>query len=480
MNETLNLSYRERLEISASASCEMLNRVARRELLYFTIITKPDYSTQWFHKLLCSRLDDLANGKIKKLMVFMPPQHGKSELVSRRFPAYLLGKNPKLKIAACSYSADLAAKFNREVQRIIDDPIYSELFPETKLNNKNVVTDRHGSWLRNSDEFEIVNYGGSYKSVGVMGPLTGNPVDFGIIDDPIKDRLEAQSETFRNRLWEWYLDVFCTRLHNNSRILLTMTRWNEDDLAGRILQKERGWEVLKLPAIREDMDNEYDTRKIGEPLWPDRHSKKKIEDLRALSERTFVSMYQQRPAPADGGLFKRSWWKTWVQLPHRIDRLIMVWDCSFKDLQTSDYVVGGIFAKSGTDSYMLDMVRGHWDFPETVKQIKALSKRYPHCQEKFIEDKANGTAVIQTLKNEIVGIVPINPTESKESRAYSVSFIVESGHVFLPAQSQWTDIALAELSVFPNGVNDDIVDVVVHALRKLYSQTQTTGMNLKI
>ena len=450
------------------------------DLLEFIRFTKEDYEIKWYHKLLCKKLEMLYSGEIRRLMVFMPPQHGKSECVSRRFPAWILGKNPKLQIAGCSYSADLACKFNREVQRIMTSEEYKMVFPETRLNDSNVVSNSKGSWLRNSDIFEVVDHGGSYRGVGVGGPLTGNRVDMGIIDDPIKDRAEANSETYRNRLWEWYTDVFMTRLNNDSKLLLTVTRWHEDDLAGRILQKEKDWYVLSLPAIRENYDNDDDPRKIGEALWPERHNIDELNKIMSLSKESFAAMYQQRPAPAEGGIFKRHWWKEYTQLPQRINRLIQVWDCSFKDLKTSDYCVGGVFALSGSDCYMVDLVRAKYDFPETIKAIRALKAKYPHTQEIYIEDKANGTAVIQTLKSEIVGIVPISPTEGKESRAYAVSNIIESGHVYLLKSAEWLAAALYELSVFPNGANDDIVDVIVYALRKLYTHNTSTVVSLKI
>jgi predicted phage terminase large subunit-like protein len=454
--------------------------LARNFLIHFVLYTFPQYSIQWFNKLLCEKLDKLYSGEIRRLMIFVPPQHGKTELVSRRFPAYVLGRNPDTKIAVCSYSSDLAAKINRQVQRIIDDPFYKTLFPKTTLNVKHVVTDAKQNYVRNSDEFEIVGYKGGLKAVGVGGPLTGNPVDLAVIDDPVKDAMEGQSSTDRNRKWEWYCDVLSTRLHNESKVLVTMTRWHEDDLAGRILAKESGWEVVVLPYIKEEYTYPGDARKVGDALWPDKHSVKKAAIMRANSERTFVSLMQQRPAPAEGGLFKRTWWRYWKQLPQRIDRLILVMDCTFKGISTSDYVVAGIFAKSGTDTCFVDMIRGKWDFPETINQLKTFLRRYPYVQEKYIEDKANGQAVIDTLKKEIVGLIPITPHESKESRAYSISNIVESGHVYLPENTNWKDIALMELSVFPNGVNDDIVDIVVYALMKLYSQSQTIAMNIKI
>lgn len=442
--------------------------LSRNYLLDFTRSTYPDYSAQWYHELLCENLDLLLARKIKKLMFFLPPQYGKSELVSRRFPAFALGRNPKLQIAGCSYSADLAEKFNREVQRIIDTPEYKRIFPEMHLNAKNVVADNKGSWLRNSTIFETVGQGGSYRSVGVGGPLTGNKVDLGIIDDPVKDRLEAQSETFRKRVWEWYLDVFCTRLHNDSIQLLTMTRWHEDDLAGRILNAESDWKVVILPAIKENNLNPEDIRKIGEPLWPERHSLKTIMDMKEKSERTFTSMYQQRPAPSEGGMFKAKWFRYYDKMPQVFDRIIQSWDCAFKDTTTSDYVVGTVWGKVGANAYLLGMARGKWDFVETVNQFQIVHKAYPSCQEKLVEEKANGAAVISLLKKKIPGLIPICPTESKESRAFAVSFLFEAGNVFFPANCPWVKVIEDELKFFDNGKNDDIVDSITQALRWFY------------
>lgn len=228
-------------------------------------------------------------------MVFMPPQHGKSELTSRRFPAYLLGLNPALKIVGASYSSDLATSFNRDVQRIIDDEIYSLIFPDTFLNSKNVKTSSQGSFLRNADIFETVGHRGFYKSVGVGGSLTGTSVDIAIIDDPVKDAVEAQSLTDQSRKWEWYTNVLETRLHNNSQQLITMTRWNKQDLCGKILQSYDDWEVLHLEAIKEKINHPKDIREWGQALWPDRHSKEKIMRLAKANPATFDALYQGNP-----------------------------------------------------------------------------------------------------------------------------------------------------------------------------------------
>jgi len=454
-------------------------QLARSFLVDFIEYNNPFYTVKWFHDLICSTLDDLAYGRTSKVMVFVPPQHGKSLIVSENFPAFLLGRQPKANIVSCSYSADLAQKFNRKVQRLIDTPKYRELFPATRLNAKSVASDSKGSWLRNTEVFEIVGHGGSFKAVGIEGALTGNPIDYGIIDDPVKDSLEAQSASIRRRNWEWYNDVFCTRCHNRSKKILIMTRWHEDDLAGRILAKEDDWKIVSLPAIREDTNNPDDPREIGSVLWPERHSAEKILQVKALSERTFISLYQQRPAPVEGGLFKRSWFKyynTKTGTPPKFDTIIQSWDCTFKDALTSDFVVGTVWAKAGVETYLIDMVRGQWSFSETVKQMRLLSEKYPQCDQVYVEDKANGTAIIDTLKQEIAGIIPVSPTESKESRASAISYVIEAGNVYFPSDANWLQSFIEEIAVFPNGKHDDMVDSMTQALYKLYKGMSTPGL----
>lgn len=463
-------------------AAEMIYReAAARQLYFFTRYTYPRYTAKWYHKAVCDALDALEHGEISRLMIFMPPQHGKSELVSRRFPAYCLGRNPDARVAACSYSSDLAQQFNRAVQRIVDSDDYRDVFPATCLNGKRIVTDARGAYLRNSDSFEIVGRTGQYHSVGVMGPLTGKSVDIGIIDDPVKDQVEASSETFRNRLWEWYNDVFCTRLHNGSRILLTMTRWHEDDLAGRIMAAEREkWRIIKYPAIREDMTDPTDPRNLGDALWPEKHSAERILEQKRISERTYASLYQQRPAPMEGGLFKRVWFKTWVELPE-LDRVILSWDCTFQE-QGSSFVVGQAWGKAGANAFLLDQMRGKWDFPDTVRKIRELRNRFPMSREILIEAKANGQAIIDTLRNEIPGIIAITPHESKEARASAVSYAVEGGNVYLPpiTEAPWIDEALHELTVFPNGANDDIVDCLTQALERMFGRNVARALRVAI
>jgi len=280
--------------------------LARRNFADFVRYTKPDYHFNWHHLLICDKLDQFARGKIKKLMLFMPPQHGKSELATRRFPSYQLGIKPATKIAICSYSDTLSTAFNRDIQRIIDDVPYHEVFPDTFLNTSNVVSSSQNGFLRNADIFETVGHRGFVKTVGVGGSLTGTPVDLGIIDDPFKDREEAMSIRIRDKVWSWFTDVFRTRLNNESQELLIMTRWDEDDLAGRILKSEQGWEVVTFQAIKE-RNVPGDPRALGEALWPERHSLERIMAIKETSPFTFSSLYQQEPKPSSEALVFPEW-----------------------------------------------------------------------------------------------------------------------------------------------------------------------------
>ena len=438
---------------------------ARNYLIDFTTTTKLDYDPQWYHKRLCAKLDDLLAGKIKRLMVFQPAQTGKSELVSRRFPAYALGRNPDLKVAGCSYSADLAERFNRDVQRIIDEKTYKRIFPETSLNASNVVSDSKGSWLRNSSIFEIVNKQGVYKSVGIGGPLTGNKIDLGIIDDPIKDRMEAMSETYRNRLWEWYLDVFVMRLHNDSRVLLTMTRWHEDDLAGRILAKETGWEVISFPGLKENDNDRDDPRQIGEALWEAKHSRESYLKMQAISDRSFASMIQQRPSPSEGDMFKAHWprWFTKDTMP-MFERIIISVDASFTDAKESCPASIQVWGKQGPNFYMIYDLTRRMGAIETANAIERTAKIYPGCIT-VVEKAANGYFIIEKIKNKLQ-VFEFDPKRygGKEVRAEMVAPLWETGNVFIYDNIYNRTYYLPEILTFPNSALKDRVDAMSQAL----------------
>lgn len=449
---------------------EARRELARRTMGDFVLYVDDNYQMNWHHRLLCDYLDKLACKEIRRLMVFMPPRHGKSELVSRKFPAYLLGRNPDTSIISCSYSADLASRMNRDVQRLIDSEKYSLLFPESHLFGKNIRSTAKGSFLRNSDIFEIVNHRGTYRSSGVGGGITGMGGEYIIIDDPVKNREDADSATMREKVYDWYTSTLYTRLEKDGCILLTLTRWHEDDLAGKLLKAAQEgadqWTILELPAVCEYPPKPYDVRQEGEVLWKWKYDEEALEKMKVtVGSRDWAALYQQHPTPGEGGTFKREWWNYYKVLPDGLYDFVQSWDCTFKDAQSSDYVVGQVWARKGSSRYLLDQVRGRMSFTETLRAIRSLSAKWPQAIRKLVEDKANGTAVIDVLRKEIPGLIPVEPEGGKIVRANAVTAVAEAGNIYLPDPSiaPWVHDFVEEHAVFPNGANDDQVDAQTQA-----------------
>lgn len=449
---------------------EARRELARRTMGDFVLYVDDNYRMNWHHRLLCDYLDKLACKEIRRLMVFMPPRHGKSELVSRKFPAYLLGRNPDTSIISCSYSADLASRMNRDVQRLIDSEKYSVLFPESHLFGKNIRSTAKGSFLRNSDIFEIVNHRGTYRSSGVGGGITGMGGEYIIIDDPVKNREDADSATMREKVYDWYTSTLYTRLEKDGCILLTLTRWHEDDLAGKLLKAAQEgadqWTILELPAVCEYPPKPYDVRQEGEALWKWKYDEEALEKMKVtVGSRDWAALYQQHPTPGEGGTFKREWWNYYKVLPDGLYDFVQSWDCTFKDAQSSDYVVGQVWARKGSSRYLLDQVRGRMSFTETLYSIRSLSAKWPQAVRKLVEDKANGTAVIDVLRKEIPGLIPVEPEGGKIVRANAVTAVAEAGNIYLPDPSiaPWVHDFVEEHAVFPNGANDDQVDAQTQA-----------------
>ena len=466
-------------ELKRRALLELQKRHARQYLADFTLYTYPTYLMGWFHKEVCEALDkfleDVLAKKSPRLILTAPPRHGKSELVSRRFPAFAFGRCPDLQIIATSYGADLAQRFNRDVQRIIDDDTYRTLFPETTLNGRNVRTDSRNAFIRTSDLFEIVNHKGAYRSCGVGGGITGTGADILIIDDPIKDRAEANSPTVRANVYDWYTSTAYTRLSPGGGVIVMNTRWHEADLTGQLLSKmqsEEGdtWQVINYPAIAE---HDEPHRKTGEPLHAERYPLEALERIRAaVGERDWAALYQQHPVPDGGGLFKEQWIQYYRQadLPSKFDKLVTSWDMTFKDGAGSDYVVGQVWGRAGAKFYLLDQVRGQMDFVKTKAAFVALAEKWPHAVRKLVEDKANGPAIISELRDKVAGIIPITPKESKEARAYAVSTLWEAHNVYIPdpQETKWVGRDFVpELLSFPAGAHDDQVDAMTQALNDL-------------
>lgn len=305
-------------------NCNVKAELARRNFIDFVQYIKDDYKAKWFHKYIASELTKFERGEIKKMMVLMPPQHGKSELTTRMFPAFLVGKNPNRRIALVSYNDSMSNGFNRAIQRNIDNPNFIDVFPKTMLNNSELHQRFEKDKVRNTDRIDIISNKGSIMTIGVGGSLTGNPVDVGIIDDPYKDREQARSESYKRYIREWYSDVFRTRLHNGSQELIIMTSWDEDDLCQYLLRREKDWHVIKLPAIKENNICDYDPREVGEALWPEMHSIEKLLAVREQNQVTFNALYQQDPKPNTETLIFGSWQEC-EQLPEGK----VIWGCDF-------------------------------------------------------------------------------------------------------------------------------------------------------
>ncbi|GHV49863.1 hypothetical protein FACS1894216_01020 [Synergistales bacterium] len=472
--------------------------LARRSLLHFVTYTKPDYEVNWHHRVICEELDAFLEKDSARLILTMPPRFGKSELVSRRLPAFVLGRNPNTRIISCSYSSDLAQSMNRDVQRIIDEESYSLVFPDTALSSSNIRTVGHGTYLRNSDIFEVVGHRGMYLSAGVGGGVTGRGFDIGILDDVIKNREEANSPTYREKTWDWYTSTFFTRREKNAKILVIATRWHEDDLIGRLLEQQKDggeqWQVINFPAVfegRDEYTHEQDKRAEGDVLWPNKYDNAAMNDIRAtIGSYDWASLYQQRPAPSGGGVFKEAWLRYYNPEALALDMkakgqrfgiVIQSWDMTFKDADSGDYVVGQVWARRGGDFYLLDQIRAKMNFTDSVAAVKAMSSKYPEALTKLVEDKANGPAIINHLQHEVFGLHPVQPDGSKESRAQAVTPLFESGNVYIPEPSAcpWVKDFTAELLTFPAAAHDDTVDAAVYALRYLAAGRGNVEMYLK-
>lgn len=468
-NRLLKLLQDKNKSLATESFCEFLK------------YANPVFQLKWYHRVIAENCQKLLNGEIQNLMVFVPPQHGKSEIISRLFPAWALGKNPDLKIVGSSYSADLAEQFSRSIQRTIDSEEYQEIFKETYLNGSNVRTNVKG-YLRNVDIFECVNHRGFYKAVGVCGGLTGTPVDIAIIDDPVKDAIEANSATYRERVWNWYTTVLSTRLHNNSKQLFIMTRWHEDDLAGRILKKQPDkWKVLSIPAIcEEENDGGLSNRHVGEALWEERHSIKRLLEAKANAPREFNALYQQHPTIEGGNIVKRDWFNRISYAEFRALRfqepVHFYLDTAYnKKKAGQDNDPSGILGacRIGKNMYIVKAQKAYKTMPDLLRFLPEFMdanfgdiKKSKLC----IEPKASGESVVQMLEETTsinVKRTP-SPKDSKETRFMAVSTKIECGNVYL-VEGDWNEEFLDECCAFPNAPHDEYVDILGYAINDLYA-----------
>lgn len=455
------------------AAAELLARMkARQQLLAYICFTNKNYKVSTFSEMVCAALDqfilDVQAGKRPILILQAPPQHGKSEMVSRKLPAFLLGKFPEWRIGAASYSDELANAMAQDVRRNLASPEHQRLF-QTPIAKRKYDVNRMG-------EFTAPSGAGSYLGVGVGAGLTGRPIDIGIIDDPVKNEKEALSPITKEGHWNWYQSVFTTRLSEFSGQIVMATSWAEDDLPARIAEHFRNdsrLTHLRFPAINLPDEVGYNPVLAEGALVPQLHSLEKLYETQGLlSDYWWSALYQQSPKALGGNVFKESGIRYYLpkDLPARFEKLICSWDATFKDTDGTDFVVGQAWGRLGANSYLLGQIRGRLSFSKTVAAVIELKSRFMAAREILIEDKANGPAVIDTLKASIPGIIAIEPDGSKLARAHAVTSYWEAGNVWLPHEdiAPWIREFISEITAFPAAAHDDQVDSMTQALRRLY------------
>ncbi len=477
------------------AVIETVRERARNEILAFTLYTKPDYQINWHHKLLGEKLDAFVRGDIRFLMVFMPPRHGKSELVSRRLPAMLHGKFPDSEIMACSYLDSLAGDMTIAVQNVIDSKAYHEIFPETKIWAPGTS---YTKGTRNSSEHHIIGRRGKYRGQGVGGSFTGKGANFIIIDDPIKGREIADSIAFRERLWNFYNNDLFTRLETDlkngrlGQVLITQTRWHEDDLSGRLIDlmhKDPNavqWDILSLPAIRVDKDNKYDPRELGQPLWPKKYNLDQLNQIKAAlaaegGVRGWSSLFQQNPIPDGGGLFKDRMF-AFCDLPGGYDYTFVTGDTAYEEKQENDFHCFTAWGVKGDQPYILDVIM------EQIKAVDAEAWAEPFIRKyskwgshgAYIEPKGHGIYLNQAFRRKPGILIPSendikdfysDRNKDKVARANAAVPHLANRKIYISNHIANKETLVAQCLSFPKTKHDDFVDTVVDGLKKIYGRS---------
>lgn len=465
-----------------SSEREYLKQHARMELAkrnyadYFML--SQDYQMKMlpYTKYICDALQPILDGKRRFLIVEMPPQHGKSTTITETFPSAYLMRNPDKEVMVASYSDDLAKRFgSRNLAKFneLAGPMYGLAVSPTK---------------HTSNEWQIMNHRGAMHSMTILGSATGKHADLLIIDDPLKDMQEADSATIRDKVFDEWQASFYSRLSADGSVIVIMTRWNVDDLAGRLLKEMAlPWQEVKLPALAEEHDPLG--RTVGEPLAPYEPINKGTEWAKATQlvsgSRVWAALYQQRPVLEGGNIFKASQVNyylpdaataTKLGLDHddtiailpKMEKEWSSWDLTFTDKDTSDFVAGQTWGKSQSNFYLLDRVHARMDFNKQLRAIQAMHIRRPNAKAIYIEDKANGSAIINTIRQQISGIIPVVPKGDKVTRANVVVPFFEAGNVYLPHPKwqPWVREMLDEWTGFPNMEHDDEVDSMDQALSR--------------
>lgn len=423
------------------------------------------------HRFLAEQLEAVERGDLRRLMVFMPPRTGKTEMLVR-WLAWCLGRHPDWPMLYTSYAADLAWEKSGDCRSVVSSEEYAEVFGSKRLievmaKAADVALAKDS---RAVQRWKIAGKRGGLQAAGVGGPITGKGGALIVIDDPVKNRQEADSAAFRNSTWNWYTSTLRTRLEPGGRIVLVMTRWHEDDLAGRLLQRAADdpqadqWHVVKLAGLAKAGDPLG--RPEGEALDPDRYDRPALLQTKAsIGERDWASLYDQEPRQEEGNVFKSAWFRYVDQLP-QLRQAAVIWDTAFESKETADFSACGLVAQ-GVDGayYVKPLVHDRLEFPELVASAQEQVRDWPnadHC----VEAKASGKSLRQQMRLSGIPLIELEPAGDKVARANSVTKYFEAKIVHF-VRSPLLDSLEHELLTFPNGTHDDQVDWLVYGLLRL-------------
>ena len=444
----------------AEYEASLKREAAQKDFMAFAHEMWPGFIDGRHHKVMAKKFQDIAEGKLKRLIINMPPRHTKSEFASYMLPAWFLGKYPGKKIIQCSNTAELATGFGRKVRNLVGSEQYARIFPNVALRQDSKAA---GRWS--------TNHNGEYFAIGVGGTVTGKGADLLIIDDPHSEQeaklAQTNSEVF-DSVYEWYTSGPRQRLQPGGAIVLVMTRWSKRDLTGRIVQSaiDRDgdeWEIIDFPAILPS----------GKPLWPEFWSLELLEALKLeLPVSKWNAQYQQQPTSEEGAIIKREWWKMWEgEDPPHCEFTIQSWDTAFQKNERADYsacTTWGVFYrnedKNDANIILLDALKRRMEFPE----LKDTAFRYYKEWEPdafIVEAKASGAPLIFELRAMGIPVSEFTPTRGNDkiARINAVSDLFASGKVWAP-RTRWAEEVIEEMASFPNSEHDDLVDSSTQAL----------------
>ncbi len=450
--------------------------LARNSLIDYCILTQDDYDPNWHHELIAKKLEEVESGEVRRLMLFMPPRHGKSELATVKFPAWYLGRNSNKEIICCSYTAELAEKFGRDTRDIVNDGVHATIFPEGGLKKGSKSATRWRVGKRGK---------GGFLATGVGGSITGMGAHVLIIDDPIKNREEASSPTYREKVWNWYTSTAYTRLEKGGAIIIIQTRWHDSDLAGKVLERdgevgyyfdkskgiwvkgegkesdEKGiWEVVRFPAIATE-NEKY--RKKGEALWSEKYDLAELGKIKkAIGLMDFSALYQQNPIDVEAQTFKDNWFRYWKAIPNKVRYFTAVDPAISQKTRADESVVLTVARDVHDNVYVMEYFHKKVDPSALIAEIFRQQAKYN--SKVGVESQQYQYSLVHYMKQEqqkmgkYINVIPVRQTANKETRILGLEPFYRNGMIFHPPGG--SDALEDQLKRFPNGKHDDIIDAL--------------------